>query len=65
LRKFGEKFINISQVEGLFSFSVDQIAGGGFMFNITDSAYKVLQDAVRKEQDGAEKLYVRLTMGIG
>jgi hypothetical protein len=35
------------------------------MFNITDSAYKVLQDAVKNEQGDTEKLYVRLTMGIG
>ncbi len=35
------------------------------MFNMTESAYKVLQDAIRREQDDDEKLYVRLTMGIG
>lgn len=35
------------------------------MFNITDSAYRVLLKAIQKESKDGEKLYVRLTMGIG
>ncbi len=35
------------------------------MFNITESAYQALQEALRREQNESEKLYVRLTMGIG
>lgn len=35
------------------------------MFKITDSAYKILLKAIKKESEDGEKLYVRLTMGIG
>lgn len=35
------------------------------MFKITDSAYNILLKAVKKESQDEEKLYVRLTMGIG
>jgi hypothetical protein len=35
------------------------------MFKITESAYKILHKAIKKESKDEEKLYVRLTMGIG
>jgi hypothetical protein len=35
------------------------------MFTMTDSAYAILNKAIKKESRDGEKLYVRLTMGIG
>ncbi|GAM13111.1 hypothetical protein SAMD00020551_1249 [Mesobacillus selenatarsenatis SF-1] len=39
--------------------------GRADMFRITNSAYKILLKAIKKESEDGEKLYVRLTMGIG
>ena len=39
--------------------------GGEDLFKITESASKILRQAIRKESKDGEKLYVRLTMGIG
>jgi len=35
------------------------------LFEISESAYQILQNAIKKECDVGEKLFVRLTMGIG
>lgn len=35
------------------------------LFEITGSALQILQNAIKKESDDGEKLFVRLTMGIG
>jgi len=35
------------------------------MFTLTENAYKILKVAVLKEQQENEKLFVRLSMGIG
>jgi hypothetical protein len=35
------------------------------MFKITESAKKILEHAIRKESSDGEKLFIRLTMGIG
>lgn len=35
------------------------------MFDLTESAYKILHQAISNESVSGEKLYVRLTMGIG
>jgi hypothetical protein len=35
------------------------------MFKITESAYKILRQAIKNECREGEKLYIRLTMGIG
>jgi hypothetical protein len=39
--------------------------GGEMMFNITDYAYIALKEIVDKEQNENEKLYIRVSMGIG
>jgi len=35
------------------------------MFDVTDRAFHVLKNAVKQESAEGEKLFVRLTMGIG
>lgn len=35
------------------------------MFNITDRAHTALKEAVDKEQNENEKLFIRVSMGIG
>lgn len=35
------------------------------MFDVTDRAFHVLKNAVKQESSEGEKLFVRLTMGIG
>lgn len=35
------------------------------MFDITESAYKILHKTINSESSDGEKLYVRLTIGIG
>jgi hypothetical protein len=39
--------------------------GGVILFSITESAQRILQSAIKNESSDDEKLYVRLTMGIG
>jgi hypothetical protein len=39
--------------------------GGVIVLSITESAHKILQSAIKNESSDGEKLYVRLTMGIG
>ena len=39
--------------------------GGVIVLSITESAHKILQCAIKNESSDGEKLYVRLTMGIG
>ena len=45
---------------------IHKLKGGDLpMFNLTGSAYQILQNAIKNESDEGEKLFVRLTMGIG
>jgi hypothetical protein len=39
--------------------------GGVSLFDITESAHKILQNAIKQESNAGEKLFVRLTMAIG
>lgn len=41
------------------------VSWGEKMFTITDRAYTTLKEAVDNEQNENEKLFIRVSMGIG
>jgi len=61
-----KKFIKCSQLAFKNEFILQRYRlGVKKMFSITDRAYTALKEVVDKEQNENEKLFIRVSMGIG